>query len=261
MEMKLNDLHCHSSLSACCADKRMTPERILRHAEEAGYETICLTDHLWDSAVPGASGWYAPQNIEHVRSALPLPQAPSCHFYFGCETELPVNGVPALAREHFDLFDFVVIPVNHMHMAGLVRAEGIDTPEKMAVNIENRLENLLERNLPFRKIGLAHLTIGLMFREGRIADVMHAMSEARLLRIMKGYAAAGTGIELNATAFSEMTDRPDDILKIYRIAKEAGCRFYCSSDAHSVEAMDGVPKNLPAVIQALALTEADAYQI
>ena len=261
MEMKLNDLHCHSSLSACCADKRMTPERILRHAEEAGYETICLTDHLWDSAVPGASGWYAPQNIEHVRAALPLPQAPSCHFYFGCETELPVNGVPALSREHFDLFDFVVIPVNHMHMAGLVRAEGIDTPEKMAVNIENRLENLLEQNLPFRKIGLAHLTIGLMFREGKIADVMHAMSEARLLRIMKGYAAAGTGIELNATAFSEMTDRPDDILKIYRIAKEAGCRFYCSSDAHSVEAMDGVPQNLPAVIQALGLTEADAYQI
>ena len=261
MEMKLNDLHCHSSLSACCADKRMTPERILRHAEEAGYETICLTDHLWDSAVPGASGWYAPQNIEHVRSALPLPQAPSCHFYFGCETELPVNGVPALAREHFDLFDFVAIPVNHMHMAGLVRADGVDTPEKMAVSIENRLENLLEQNLPLRKIGLAHLTIGLMFREGRIADVMHAMSEARLLRIMKGYAAAGTGIELNATAFSEMTDRPDDILKIYRIAKEAGCRFYCSSDAHSVEALDGVPKNLPAVIQALGLTEADAYRI
>lgn len=261
MEMKLNDLHCHSSLSACCADKRMTPERILRHAEEAGYETICLTDHLWDSAVPGASGWYAPQNIEHVRAALPLPQAPSCHFYFGCETELPVNGVPALSREHFDLFDFVVIPVNHMHMAGLVRADGVDTPEKMAVNIENRLENLLEQNLPLRKIGLAHLTIGLMFREGRIADVMHAMSEARLLRIMKGYAAAGTGIELNATAFSEMTDRPDDILKIYRIAKEVGCRFYCSSDAHSVEALDGVPKNLPAVIQALGLTEADAYQI
>ena len=261
MEMKLNDLHCHSSLSACCADKRMTPERILRHAEEAGYETICLTDHLWGSAVPGAAGWYAPQRSEHVRAALPLPQAPSCHFYFGCETELPVNGVPALSREHFDLFDFVVIPVNHMHMAGLVRAEGVDTPEKMAVNIENRLENLLEQNLPLRKIGLAHLTIGLMFREGRIADVMHAMSEARLLRILKGYAAAGTGIELNATAFSEMTDRPDDILKIYRIAKEAGCRFYCSSDAHSVEALDGVPKNLPAVIQALGLTEADAYRI
>lgn len=261
MEMKLNDLHCHSSLSACCADKRMTPERILRHAVEAGYETICLTDHLWDSAVPGASGWYAPQNIEHVRAALPLPQVPSCHFYFGCETELPVNGVPALSREHFDLFDFVVIPVNHMHMAELVRAEGVDTPEKMAVNIENRLENLLEQNLPFRKIGLAHLTIGLMFREGKIADVMRAMNEARLLRIMKGYAAAGTGIELNATAFSEMTDRPDDILKIYRIAKEAGCRFYCSSDAHSVEALDGVPKNLPAVIQALGLTEADAYRI
>ena len=261
MKMKLNDLHCHSSLSSCCGDERMVPERILRHAVEVGYEAICLTDHLWDSAVPGASKWYAPQDIAHVRSALPLPEDPACRFYFGCETELPISGVPALLRENFDLFDFVVIPVNHMHMAGLVRAEGIDTPEKMAVNIENRLENLLEQDLPFRKIGLAHLTCSLMFREGKIADVMRTINEARLLRILKGYAAAGTGVELNAFAFSEMADRPDDILKIYRIAKEAGCRFYSSSDAHSVEALDSVPQTLPAVIQALGLTEADAYRI
>ena len=261
MEMKLNDLHCHSSLSKCCTDERMVPERVLRHAVEAGYEAICLTDHLWDSAVPGASSWYAPQDVEHVRSALPLPQDPACRFFFGCETELPASGVPALLREHFDAFDFVVIPVNHMHMQGLVRAEGIDTPEKMAVNIENRLEGLLEQALPFGKIGLAHLTCGLMFREGKIADVMRAMNEARLLRILKGYAAVGTGIELNAGSFSEMSERPDDILKIYRIAKEAGCKFYCSSDAHSVEALEGVGRVLPAVLRALGLSEADAYRI
>ncbi len=80
MKMKLNDLHCHSSLSSCCGDERMVPERILRHAVEVGYEAICLTDHLWDSAVPGASKWYAPQDIAHVRSALPLPEDPACRF-------------------------------------------------------------------------------------------------------------------------------------------------------------------------------------
>lgn len=85
----------------------------------------------------------------------------------------------ALTKEHFVLFDFVTIPVNHMHMKGLVRDESIDTPEKMAVNLENRLENLLEQDLPLGKIGLAHLTVRHMFREGKVADVLHAMNENR----------------------------------------------------------------------------------
>ena len=92
MEFTLNDLHLHSALSACCHDENLTPQTMLDYAEAHNYSALCLTDHLWDSAVPGPSDWYAPQNIEHVRSALPLPKPKgSMPFYFGCETELPVT--------------------------------------------------------------------------------------------------------------------------------------------------------------------------
>ncbi len=257
---RLNDLHCHSFLSSCCHDEKLTPEVILRFAEEQDYEAVCLTDHLWDASVPGASDWYAPQDIDHVRKALPLPQG-KVKFHFGCETELPMTGIPGLAKEHFDLFDFVVIPVNHMHMKGFVRPIEIDTPEKMANYVQTRLEKLLERDLPFHKIGLAHLTCGLMFSEGSIADVMYSMSESRLLRIMKGYAQAGAGIELNAGCFPDWDTRRDDILKIYFAAKESGCKFYSSSDAHRVESLNGVPDFLPQVIAELGLTAQHQYKI
>lgn len=261
MEFLLNDLHCHSTLSSCCSDPAMTPQAILEYAERNNYSALCLTDHLWDPAVSGASKWYAPQDIEHVRSVLPLPQGKRLRFRFGCETELPFNGIPALAREHYDLFDFVVIPVNHMHMKGLVRPVGVDTPAKMADFVEDRLERLLELDLPFSKIGIAHLTGRLMYAEGSVADVVACMHEARLLRIFEGYAQAGAGIELNASCFGDWGDRQEEMLLMYRIAKEAGCVFYGCSDAHAVPELECVVQQLPNVIQMLGLTSNDQYHI
>ena len=54
MDFLLNDLHCHSTLSSCCSDPAMTPQVILGHAERSNHQALCLTDHLWDAAVPGA---------------------------------------------------------------------------------------------------------------------------------------------------------------------------------------------------------------
>lgn len=257
---KLEDLHCHSTLSACCHDARMTAQAIYAHAQQCGYRAVCLTDHLWDSAVPGSSAWYAPQDIEHVRSVLPLP-AGNIPFFLGCETELPANSAPALLREHFDLFDFVVIPPNHMHFRGLVRPEGVDTPEKMARLLEDRLENLLMLDLPFEKIGIAHLSCDILQDTLAGADIMRAMDESRMLRIFSGLAHAGAGIELNVFAFYPWEERKEDLLRVYRIAREAGCRFYLGSDAHTLESMDLVVSFLPQVVDALGLTEADRYTI
>ena len=63
-----HDLHCHTNLSSCCKDERMTAENILANAAASGYDTVCFTNHLWDAAVEGASAWYAPQHIDHAQA-------------------------------------------------------------------------------------------------------------------------------------------------------------------------------------------------
>ena len=254
-----HDLHIHSNLSTCSRCPEQTPERIAQYAVDMGLKTICITDHFWDEKVPGASAWYAPQNFPHISLCKPLPQPQGVQFLFGCETELPANGIPALAKDHFDLFDFVIIPPNHMHMDGLVRPAGIDTPQKMARLLEDRLENLIMQDLPFEKIGIAHLTCKVMFPEGCASDVAVELDETRLLRIFEGYAKAGCGIELQAFSFLEWDTRREDCLRIYRIAKAAGCKFYLGSDAHHPDWMEAVPDRLPKVIDALGLTESDRY--
>lgn len=260
MEFRLHDLHLHSRLSSCAHDDELVPEYILKVAEENDYLQLCLTDHLWDPAVPGASDWYAPQDIEHVRQYAKLPKGEKVPFFFGCETELPMNGVPALARENFDLFDFVVIPPNHIHMKNFVRPPEADTNEKLAKFIEDRLEALLERDIPFRKVGIAHLT-GMILGGEKNANVCKYWSEARMLHIFKGYAEAGAGIELNIGAFDEMEVSPEIILMPYLAAKEAGCKFYLASDAHERAALGSVASRGPAIIERLGLTAQHQYTI
>lgn len=83
-----HDLHIHTELSSCSRDAEQTPARILQYAKEHGLKTVCVTDHYWDSTVPGASKWYQPQNYEHITAALPLPTAEGVSMLFGCETDM-----------------------------------------------------------------------------------------------------------------------------------------------------------------------------
>lgn len=257
----LHDLHCHSCLSLCSEDPTCTAEAIFRQAQSWGYDTLCLTDHLWDADIPGASAFYAPQNIEHVLSAKPFAHADGMRCLLGCETEYVGGGKLGLSREHFDLFDFVVIPPNHMHMKGFVRPDGVVTAAQMAELFTARLEEISRLDIPMEKVGIAHLTCSLLFSEGRVCDVIRLMDEERLQSVFSAFARRGAGIELNAECFREMDADPEACLRLYRIAKENGCRFYAASDAHSLTAYSSVGKKLPAVVQALGLTEADRYLI
>ena len=119
----LQDYHIHTYLSSCSADPEQNPERILQYARENGLTEVCITDHLWDAAVPGASGWYQPQDIAHVREILPLPEDPAVKMHFGCETDMDREFRLGLAEEHFDQFEFIIVPTTHLHMRGFTISE------------------------------------------------------------------------------------------------------------------------------------------
>ena len=260
--MKVNhDIHVHTRLSSCCHDERMTAQAVLDHAVSHGYYTICITDHCWDLAAPGASDWYAPQTVEHVFSDGPLPKADGVRVCMGVETEYCGGAKLGLSRAAFDKFDFVVIPPNHFHMENFVRPAGINTPEAIAELLLTRLEQLQQLDLPWRKIGIAHISCGLLNRGGTVTEVFRLMPGERLEKIFRVFARRGTGIELNAGCFpSKAPEDFAEIMRPYHIAREAGCKFYFSSDAHAVESLE-IDALLAPVIADLGLTEDMLYRI
>lgn len=253
-----HDLHLHSCLSSCSGHPEQTPEALLAYAKEFGLRHICLTDHFWDETVPGASDWYRPQNFPHVARSLPLPEAAGVTFRFGCETDMDQFRTLGISRETLDKFDFVIVPTSHLHMIGFT----IDPKEtSVAIRAKRYMERnhaLLDMDLPFPKMGLAHFTCSLLDRgcEGNRDAIMDAIPDGQYAEFFERLAACGMGLELN-TALSDA--RNDSVLRPYRIARDCGCKFYLGSDAHTPGELQTATARFAAITEALGLTEDDKF--
>ena len=261
-----HDLHCHTHLSGCSNDPEQTPENLLAFAKAHGYTAMAFTDHFWDApAVPGSEGTYLDGcGLEHVSADLPLPDGGPVRLVFGCETELSSAGVLGLAPEHCDRFGFIVIPPNHFHMTGFVRPEECATAEQRAELLVSRLETVLGMSLPWEKVGIAHLNCGLMFADGDLGAVLRAVPEDRFRDAMRGFAERGAGIELNMASFDANRRRgvsPEDALRLFRFARDEGCRFYLASDAHHPAGLELVPGIAPEIVEALDLDARHVYRL
>ena len=255
-----HDMHCHTHLSLCSNDPQQSVASILSFAKAHGYTLQCITDHLWDSLVPGASGFYRPQDIEHVRQSLPLPKDDRVRMVFGCETEYCGGDRLALDPRSYDKFDFIVVPPNHYHMIGLVRPADRDSEEKIADLLVERLEQLSRIDLPWHKVGIAHMTCSLIFKEGDQYRVYELVDEKRFRAVMRRYARLGAGIEINLSCFTDgWRAHEDAMLRLYRLAGEEGCKFYLASDAHHPDELNVVPERAPEVIALLGLAKEDQF--
>ncbi len=259
-----NDLHLHSKISICSNDPEQTTERILEYAKENNLKNIVLADHFWDEKVPGASNWYSRQNYEHIKQALPLPKAEGINFYFGCETELDKNLTLGIDKTSFDKFDFVVIPTTHLHMKGFTLDEEDNSIENRAKLWVKRLEALLNMDLPFHKIGIAHLTCGLCTSGFPIEEYkrfLDLIPQEKIEELFTKAAQLGVGIELNFGEVIYNKEVRPSIMRIYKTAKKCGCKFYFASDAHHPDKFKGIKEKFDLVIDELQLTEDDKFYI
>ncbi|MBQ7299759.1 MAG: hypothetical protein IJW77_07960 [Clostridia bacterium] len=260
-----HDLHIHSRISPCGGDPNQTPQRILQYAVDNGLKTICITDHYWDSTVPHPYGTGAGQTTEQILSALPLPEADGIRFLFGAETEMDLDCTIGVGREMIERLDFIIVPLNHLHMTGF-SCRGDEDAAERARWIVRRFDALLDADLPHHKVGLAHFTDGLIYPGGKNTDVLMRIPESEYRRLFGRAAELGIGIELNMPAakadLREMTWEEDaDELNVYRIAKEMGCKFYFGSDAHTVAGLGWAKRNAEKIIDLLDLDEQDKFTL
>ncbi|MBQ8339000.1 MAG: PHP domain-containing protein [Clostridia bacterium] len=260
-----HDYHIHSFLSSCASDPVQDERYILEKAKELGLSRICITDHYWDSAVPGASKWYQPQNFEHISKAKPLPQAEGVEFLFGCETELDKHMTLGCPASRFDDFEFIIIPTTHLHMTGFTIDEADDSIEARARLWGERLLGLLEQPLPFHKIGIAHLSTCLLnWNRQSMADYLATLEQLSVTDMERAFTKAaevGCGIELNLSDMRTAGNALHTVLRPFYVAKACGCKFYLGSDAHVPAEFEDYHEIYERVITALDLKESDKFHL
>lgn len=256
------DLHTHSALSKCVTDKAQSTERILQYAIDNHLDTVALTNHYWDASVAGASRWYMSQDFEHLKKALPLPTARGVRFLFGCEADLTRDLRLTIPKERFDDFDFVLISLTHFNHSHMALPK--DAPARERAKLwADRLSAVLDMPLPFHKIGLAHLACSYMDINDRqnYIETLNTISADTMAKLFSKAARLGVGIELNRCDMSYDEREAYAVLRMFRIARDCGCRFFCGSDAHDATALAEAPSIMARAIRALGLQEADKFRI
>ena len=267
------DYHIHSFLSSCSRDENENAERILSYAKENNYSSICITDHFWDDEVPGASNWYKPQNLDHIKEILPLPvdEEGKVKFMFGCETDMDKFGTIGISHKTAEEMDFIIVPTTHLHMSGFTIDAEIGGGEdesfirKRTELYISRFQKLLDSDMPFEKTGIAHLTCGLICSKpagsNSFLKVLDGVSDETYRELFEQTAKKGLAVELNFGSFSFEGENLEKILRPYRIAMKCGCKFYFGSDAHHPQGLDSAPKNFRNIVDLLDLQEEQKFSL
>ncbi len=258
-----HDLHIHTHLSPCSGDPEQTTARILQYGVEHGLTHLCVTDHFWDETVPGGFGW---AGLSHTGQNLPLPQAEGLTFHFGGEADMNLAATVGLSKKTAEKLDFIAVPTTHMHIIGFPKAA------TLAEEMRNRREAyiarwraLLDSDLPFHKMGLAHITwAGFASRPGEVWEdhmaILDAIPDDVFKELFAKTEQKGMGVELNISLEQYSEGDLPRILRVYRLAVECGCHFYFGSDAHHPAELNAGYARFDRLIDLLHLDEEQKFR-
>ncbi len=201
------DIHVHSKMSG---DGREEPQVVIERAIALGYQYIGITDHTKGLGIAGKLT--DKELLQHAESLRKLNQRyPEIRVLLGCELNILADGRLDVPDDILEQLDVVIASV-HTAMA--------QSDDVMTERIIRALRN------PHVDI-LAHPTTRLIgYREEIAVDWQQVFAVA---------AETGTALEINASP-----QRLDlDGVRI-RMAKQAGCKFVISTDAHHLSHLDNM---------------------
>jgi len=249
------EFHVHTALSWCAA-RAMSVDSIRAEAAQAGLSVIGLADHLWLDPKRGSR-----PSIDRLLTLRATAAAPGpVKLLLGAEADCAPHAGLA-GGETVKALDYVIAAY---HFTDVRHGA---TPPPQTVEDLARLQLAGFRSL----LQPAHVTIaGHPFYIP--PTIFHALPEDVQRRMPEVFAliardagplfaeakARGIAIELNAKALGL---RHRDVLSpVILLAKEAGCRFVLSSDAH-LPGEVGRSRSLASYATALGLTPSDFLTI
>ncbi len=231
-----SDLHVHTNISPCGV-RDAVPQSYLTQCAEAGLDTVGFSNHFWDSAIPGADGWYVPLDIPHLMQIRDqIGDTYGVRVLIGCEMEFA--GKLALAKENAHNFDYVLVSTSHFHQSELM--EGLKTAtvdDLRLILLERFLLAVGEASELSVPASLAHIFHPLGFFEYEL-EIMEGITDRMYEECFSFAAHKGVGIEIHLPTFRASENRGEDGLprhaaRMIRLAVKSGCRFTIGSDEHN----------------------------
>lgn len=223
-----SDLHIHT-FHSYCASKEMTLEAVEKEAVRAGLGVIGISDHIWldleRGCRPAVAHILATGNeIESYGGKI--------RFLLGAEADC-APGRGAAGGNDLHSLDYVV---GSYHFAEVrEKQEPVpETPEQLATMLARGFQSAVEADhitiaghplhIPRRIYRAVPDTLfDLMPETYRLATVMSGP-------ILETAAKRGVVIEVNSHALFPRVR--EGMLPFFQLAREAGCRFAVTSDAH-----------------------------
>ena len=248
-----SDLHVHTLLSSC-ASRTAYPQEYIDICKKTGITTIGFADHLWDPAVVGASPWYAPQDIEHVKKIRSMIEdTEGINVLFGCETEYTGKGKAAVSKAAAQSFDYVLIPPNHFHMKDFVIPAAVTEIWEYKKYLLEYFMEICEIDLGVH-IGIAHpfMPLGVPDVNGTLA----AITDAEYKECFEYAKKHGKSVEIQ-TGIAD-ADNPE-FNRMLKIADGCGCVFHFASDAHDTENFGGAHEKLGVYLDKIGVKAENTY--
>ena len=234
-----SDFHTHTNLSSCAP-----PETTLQALLDGlcsgpdGLRVIGISNHLWDSDIPGASSWYAPQNVPHVleiKEQLKIADSHGARVLIGAEVEFSSDMRVAVTNDHAKLFDYLLITANHVHMKDFIIPSSLTDPDGVREYIVKRFCAAAETDLPV-KCGICHPFYPMSFKDTEM-QILSGISDEVYGKCFEIAKRHGKSIEIHSSAMGahlplDKNGFCPEYVRMYGIAKETGCTFHIGSDVH-----------------------------
>lgn len=239
-----HDFHVHTNLSMCAKGKADFGGYMGTY-EKMGLKKVGFANHFWDNDVPIDFDSYTPRNritrfyteqgYDHVCKLRPEIDAyrGPIKIYFGVEAEYdPFHHGVGITEAVAEQLDFMIVPNSHTHM--MMPLENYEPYEKHAEYMINAYLEIMRCPVGKYVTAMAHPfeAVCCPYPNTILIDLI---SDDTYRRLFDEQAERGIAFEVNVSYMRNLT--PEEIeqsskMRVFRLAKECGCKFLFGSDAH-----------------------------
>lgn len=234
-----HDFHIHTDLSIC-ANNTATLDNYINIAKDLRLEKIGIANHFWDSRISGAFEFYtvpnATQSFEYIKSLEPQIRKASSQelkIYFGGEAEYaPMHHDISVSEEIAEQLDFILVSNSHTHIT--MPKELYNPYEKHVDYMIRAFEDIVNSKVSKHITAIAHPfdAVCCPYDSQILIDMI---PDDTYRRLFDKAASKGIACELNVACMKKKSYEEIESLahiRMFRLAKEAGCKFIFGSDAH-----------------------------